>query len=541
MAERYIRSKSTGKVMSESELHGFAKSLQHLSPSEVYDAYVGSGKYEAVPEPKTLGGFVSNAVSSTGQLIGDTVNGLIDATVTLPMAAAERAWDWANGRPVADPPKMSDVAGAVGNAVKGRAKAYGLDKAADGDIGGAVKQAWDTFYADPAGVASDAAVVLGGASAVTKAAGAGRVARGLKTAADLVDPLTAATKVPQAALNAKARVTGRPSINQRVGRRWYKSIASPRLQGKSMEELDNMADVGVSNEIDISRAGAARASDMRRAVDDARNVEVAAADAAGVTVDPSASGFQNATEYRKSISQAIGVEGDEARKIADRTLGRTAQQLGGRYDPAAIQVTTPPIPIGQANDIRKATNKVLTDSAFDEGRKGVRKEITKAALRDITKEIDNAIPGFREKGILERDLINLIEAIESHVKKSDNRGSSSSFYTQAQMGKAVATGNVTPNALAGIARTVNDLFPGFTSKLAIAIGRDHTVASKLRSRLNALATIERARREGKKQTEAAASEPPVLREPPTDDPYGDGQAVPAAQQAPVDMDDPFKE
>jgi hypothetical protein len=528
VAERYLRSKKTGKVMSESELFGY-DSMGLSSPAEVFDAYSSTGQYDSVPEPKTLGGFAGNVVKSGVKLVGDVAGGVYDAAVTIPVENLKRGVGYITGDPVPDPPKAS--IGQIGTAVKD----YVSERY------GSPQRAWDTFYQDPAGVASDASTILGGASSVAKISKLPRLSRGLKATADVIDPLTAVTKVPQRVLNRVADSKSKlvpdtakkaAAIPRKAGTGWYKSVIGARVNDKSLSELDDMASVGVRNEIPVNRAGITKADDMRQVVDMKREAGVADAAARGVTVDtPQA--LKEALDRRRAIQSATGVEGVAAREAADKQLKVLANDLGSVYNPNTISVSPATFPIDKANEARKATNRVTNPNRFNPGFNEESVVTSKKALSGIIAEIDSHVPNFKEDGILERDLINLIDALEDNAKKTGNNPSSYTPFGMSQGGKAL-TGNPSWYSAAAIVKSMNSVAPGLASKIAIAIARDHTVASKLRSKLNAMSVIGRLKnRRDKGNQVAATTDPPMVNPNAGADPY----AVPGAP--PVNMEDPF--
>jgi hypothetical protein len=167
------------------------------SEQDVLAALGGQTPQESAPESKSFGGFLSNAVSSTGKLLVDTAKGTYGLAKFIsdinPGAPLEKQVERAR-QVYGAVTHAPQIAGAIGQAAKDR---YGSLDA----IG-------NTLYSDPAGVAADVSALLsmGGTALGTKAprlggflAKAGEVTNPLqvlKPAAKAVEGATAAAIRP---------------------------------------------------------------------------------------------------------------------------------------------------------------------------------------------------------------------------------------------------------------------------------------------------------------------------------------------------------
>ncbi len=163
-------------------------------PDDPYAAYQQADPYAAyqVPSgekdngPMSVGGFLGNAVSSAGNVIGQTANAIMHPIDTgtniakLGMGAVEK---------VAARPLVSAI---KGQDIPKTPEEQQLDSVIDfyRQRYGGMKNVGQTLYQDPVGAALDASAVLGGGSAalrgaagVADAANAGRLAGALRTGA----------------------------------------------------------------------------------------------------------------------------------------------------------------------------------------------------------------------------------------------------------------------------------------------------------------------------------------------------------------------
>jgi hypothetical protein len=149
-----------------------------------------------VPDKQTIGGFIGNAFSSTGKLVGDTVS-----AIAHPINTVKSIYGLGSGI------LQLAIPGEQGN--EELARSVGKFYA---DRYGSLDKAFNTFYNDPAGMAMDASVVLGGAGGLLKtgaglatkgakvvslssnAAKAGRLGSKLSKIASYVDPISLAGK-----------------------------------------------------------------------------------------------------------------------------------------------------------------------------------------------------------------------------------------------------------------------------------------------------------------------------------------------------------
>jgi hypothetical protein len=542
MADRLLRSKATGKVMSESQLFQFDPDAG-TTPGEVYDNYLKTGQYEPAPPRVDMTEFPKNIVRSTARLGLDTVQGIGKAVLAVPQFAGH-LYSLADGSTPPEPPDLNRMVheGVVntGRYLKNR---Y-------------VDNLGKTLYEDPAGVASDVATVgsLGatGASAVARGlskfgatAGAAErvsdIARGIKLTSDFIDPITGVTKIPQAAMNRVSRTTGKPHAGYRAGSRIYQSVMGPKTTGKSLEELEAMVRTGLKEEIGLSKEGMEKAQGIARGIDQYRDITVDAASQGGATVDPR-SAVNPALKYRATVAGpltnpkhgAVGTAGKKATREIDREIDTFMTNHGGVVVDPKTGAWGPPVPmtVQEANEAKKSTYRVLGDKNYDNTKHPQGVETTKKIVSGLKAGIDQHITELKELGVKERDLLNLVDAIEDHIKSHGSRNIlGQSFYSLGQ-GIRFVLGSPSASGGAAVTRTIYDVAPETFTKMAIAMARDHTVASKIRSKLRAVTTPARVQRE---------NEANPVTEPPTA-PINLGREAEAARstQVPYDDNDPYR-
>lgn len=128
----------------------------------------------AKPEERSVGGFMSNALSSGGKFLSDTVS----AIPSLAKLATAGVLASGGGNPV----QVGRIAAKMAPGV-----AKGALEEAKARYGG-VEQIKNTLYTDPVGVLADASTVLGGTGLAAKLGGAEKVARLATAASELTNP-----------------------------------------------------------------------------------------------------------------------------------------------------------------------------------------------------------------------------------------------------------------------------------------------------------------------------------------------------------------
>lgn len=167
--------------MADDRLRGIVTRMVEAGESEqdiaaVIQRYQQTTPEPAQPEGKSVGGFFSNALTSTGRLLKDSATGAIGAAkfakdVLAPSSPMDRI---RRGEQVMDTIRNApQIASAVGSAAKER---YG-----------SVDAIGNTLYNDPAGVLADLSVLATGGGAA--AARAPRIAGQLRAAGAAVNPL----------------------------------------------------------------------------------------------------------------------------------------------------------------------------------------------------------------------------------------------------------------------------------------------------------------------------------------------------------------
>ena len=215
----------------------------------IFSTYYNKSGYSATPTeaPKSLGGFAGNVVKSTGNLIGDTAKGLVNVFNPNPekntLANVGKLAVGTAGLLMPKPKEagedfqypLTEQPRALGQYYKQR---YGED------LG-------KTLYEDPAGVASDVAMVVGagsglarGASSLTKGLGMsddlGKLGTTLSKAERIIDPIQAPFTAGKAILNKAddlgdaARVAGKAD-----------DVAKKPIFSKNMDNIELADKYGV--------------------------------------------------------------------------------------------------------------------------------------------------------------------------------------------------------------------------------------------------------------------------------------------------------
>lgn len=524
MAERALRSKKTGRVMTESQLFEY-DSMGLASPSEVFDAYAKTGEYEPVAAPKTPGGFIRNLGNSAIQLVGDTATG-IGTLVAMPLTAPVAAWKALNGEPIPEPPKIGEIAGRVKN--------YAVNRY------GSIPKTLDTLYNDPAGAASDAAIILGGVSgglrgaarlAPKLAAGRGglmEAARSAQVAADFANPTTFPLT---GALTRRVA----PGVVDRTAETLYETALKPPTS-LTLKQGDEAVKAGIRDRIPVSRKGLKRSERQVNAA--TRLTDRKVDQIPGRPIEPQPV-IDNIDNYQVEVAKGKTTPDDAMRRIGERKDEHLQAHWGMTPEVrdesgAVIQSFTPPGPISarEALDLRRGINRDLGNAVIDQV-KSVDVNFDKAVREGVNSELYRVFPELKNIGDKQAVKIRLNEAIDSRLRGlRGTQASMSSAYATSQMGKTVA-GN--PSAV-GAASILHKyiLTPQMLSEIAIALKNSgYKAASKrarlllgeyrLRAKANAASGVGRVNRESAESpiSDVPMTEPPAPspnRDP--DDPYG---------------------
>lgn len=289
--------------------HGIVEFPDGTSEDVMRQALMTLGPSAA--EPKSVGGFLSNVVSSGGKFVGDMASSVKDSAYMLgrgvqgmfdPMTAVE------NGQAVANAVQHAPETGkALLGAAKGR---YG----SLGAVG-------NTLYNDPVGAASDVATLAGGVGALAKLGGAGRVARVAGAVESATNPMSLAAKgVEKVAAGAgPALERSGVSLYSRVLKpdRGQLEKLGPKWGATLPEKAANVSEQLIKEGVNVTPTGVAKIGDSINDLGAQRSAIIEGLD----NYDPVANPNGNVTRVPTApMTAAI----DDAAKFAGRQLDPSA-------------------------------------------------------------------------------------------------------------------------------------------------------------------------------------------------------------------------
>lgn len=373
-------------------------------PDSMSDADISAAirKQTGGDEPKSVSGFLSNALTSTGNLIGQAASAVAHPVDTLkaigaiPVGLYEKA-----GGPVPAPgPGEVDAAKQVDAMIDHFKQRYGsLDRAKE------------TLYNDPAGFMGDLSMAAGGAGgalrgtgAVADAAGAARAAsvlggagKALGTVEAVTNPLTLPAKV--AGLVAAPVAEGTADLLRRSALKGGYTVNAPA--GDVRGAAQAMRESGVP----FSDAGVNK---VGQALQDLRNaIESRVKDAAqqGVTVDP------NRVQLRGD--ELMARKGMQVYPTEDVRAVQKVQDTFGQNWPGQI-------PADVAQELK------VGSGAANSGKYGqasvAQIEAEKALTRGLKEELERQIPELGGLNAKQAKLINLEDILGKAVNKYANSG-----------------------------------------------------------------------------------------------------------------------
>jgi hypothetical protein len=405
--------------------------------------------HASAPKSKyTVGGFLSNVVSSGGKMIGDVAHAgthlgeTLDTLGAIPIGLGEKAVSAVTGKPDLGP-GWNESAHIVDNILNHLKNRYG-----------SIEKAKESLYTDPVGVAGDLATVAGGVGGAARAtgmladaAGAGRTASAIGRAGRVAESVSNAVD-PMANVARGAGKAVQAATPGGLAPRLYQSALKPSPGLANTKEIVN---TGLENRIPVTEAGAHKISALVADLNDKIAQRINAGAASGKTVDPQAVAGRVAP-----VEQRFGMQVSPTRDLKE--IENVKQDfLGG---PGAG-----PIPADQAQAM-----KVGTYRNIDYGTMGkARIEAQKALARGLKEELETQFPEIGPQNKAEGKLLDLQGPLERAVRRIDNHQ---------MIGLGTPAAAVAGHAVAGApAAVAGGLFklvfddPGLKSKLAIALHR----------------------------------------------------------------------
>lgn len=467
----------------------------HSFPDDATDSEIEATLNELdKPQGKTVGGFLENAVKSTGDMVSGITKAAMHPldtidTMSHALAGGVEKLIPATKALTSNPEtlkKNEEAANAVGAFYKGR---YGTL----GKVG-------DTLYNDPIGVMSDVSTLAGGAGLALKGAGMAAKAASVPMlanraaqAAKIAGKVESATNFPAqvargagAVLKVGAKASGLPIKAEQ----WYESALKPPTgKGWTPQKRERVIKTGLENQVTLQRGGSNSLDDVASKIDEI-NTEITDkiknGATARVTIDPTSVAkrvddlepfFGNQVNPDADLAAIRGTKGEFLDNNSITTQAPAPPHnpflQGGTPQPAPPPVTTPvPIPIDKAQQMKQNTYAVNRKKYGE--LKGAETEAQKALARGLKEEIVSAFPELANLNAKESALIELESAVEAFLKRTNNR--------DAIPFKAVLAGH--SNIAGGLLTTLIDT-PVLKSKLAIAL-------YKARNPSTALGTIKSA-------------------------------------------------
>lgn len=354
-----------------------------------------AGSAPQPPEPKSVGGFISNTVGSAGKFVGDVAHAVAHPGQTVAGATGllEGMAEKSGFTPVAGAPHAQNVDALV-NLYKQK---YG-----NGIL--------DALYHDPVGVAADVATLAGGLGAGAKgveaaadaaklgrvADVAGTVARGADTVASFTDPLRLATKAagPVLKLADKGAEATSDALTRGALRGGYNVNQPAADVTGAVEAAKNLGGVPFSQQ-GLAKIGNALA-DVRKEI----GARVQAATQAGAQIDPKKVKIR-LDDLRDRY--ALQVNPDQDLKDIDKVGANFDRNYPGRMG------------VDDAQILKVGSN---TANAGKYGKASVAQiEAEKALTRGLKEEIEAAVPEIGELNAQQAKLMNL----EGYLGKAVNK------------------------------------------------------------------------------------------------------------------------
>ena len=408
--------------------------LRLENPAEDEDADIpelpGAVSYAADVIRNTPGSLLGIA-RGLGHVImhpGETIDNLGNVV----LGYKEKGAKWLN--PEEAPGEHEKYADAVNQMVADR---YGsLDKAAE------------TFRKDPAGVALDASMILGGGGALLKGVGAAGKAAGatnagsavarageaVARAGQAVDPvanvLTLGKPLAAPAIEAAKAKLGKVASPEAIYARAMK--IPPRSVSKA--ERDRMIATGLQERIPISESGLAKAERLRGDLGKAVREELRKPEHAGKTIDPMDTAIRAENDivpyFRRQVSPTADMEA--AGKVFDDFLDNHQR----------------PLTLEEAQDLKVGTYAQQNKRAWDD-RQGPKVETEKALASALRAQLEEAVPEVRTINQRLAGLKALAEELPNTLNRTGNHSMFNMMGAQGAGAGLGATIAGTPGAIIG--------------------------------------------------------------------------------------------
>jgi hypothetical protein len=347
------------------------------------------------PDKKTVGGFIGNAVDSTGKLLGDTASAIIH-----PIKTVKSIYGLGSGI------VQLVIPGEQGN--EKLAKAVGQFYA---NRYGSLDKAWNSLYSDPAGVAADVSTVLGIGAGAFKLAGAGKAAEGLSVASKIADPLNVASKIPGV-------VKGRFNVLPKVGSELEnfgtnfatRGLGTPKQLAK-VEGVAGMKPAALFDKYGTWDRSSESFNEAAKIAGQQVKTGVRSAVEAGVAPDMRKI-LQNFDNEIAGLSKEAQTSDKAA--LAASELARRKQMVITALN------TNPDVPIlEKIRQIKSSFQRDIPQSTFGMPSQDVgRAEGTTRAYRALISGIEDAAPGTKQAGREQSALIKL----QDIAKGAEQRG-----------------------------------------------------------------------------------------------------------------------
>lgn len=381
-----------------------------------------------------------NAVGDIGSAIGNVFNPNLEQNTLY--NTAKLATGVMNKSPIGAVSRMvTDNLGArdfnrqsdetVNNVGKFYGNRYGVDKAVQGDFGGAVKQAGDTLYNDPVGVALDVSTLATGAGAV---AGTGKVGKILRTVGKVTDPIQATSKFATKPLSKVFSKTG--SYLENAG----ENIVTKGLgQPKSLKAVEKLGGKPVSELVDQYNLYDRSPVSAQGAISDvnALYTKVAKSSNKKVAIQEVLQQFDDAIRNKSQDAQISNAVATEVKDLTNRR--QAFLDLVG---------SDPEIQVSQLTGIKSAVGKDIPSVKWTTDTQQAGNMASAKRTYNIYKDtINKAVPEAKQLGKDEAALIKLKELFENY----DSRNKAKQNLNFTRLGTATAGGITAgiPGAIGG--------------------------------------------------------------------------------------------